>query len=274
MRGVLLTAALSFALACAASSKEAGARDTQSLRALLAEKTTAVELLKARGAAQTAQLAQDRLFIAYLNATTQGEGARLRARMEGVLTTIVGRYGMSGAIVVDRTGEVVVRAGSSDDKTTKYDVKRNPLMLAGFGAKAKAGATKAAKTGLTHIAPVNWRDQNEFVLAAEQGFDAYREVLARNVAPTRYVVLTAPDGAILADTRNDVPKGDKIVAGLSLVALQRAVKDDDKTGHGEVRRGSNAFNVIYQSTAEWTVVAVERVPPPHRCDKDGDRLCG
>lgn len=271
MRGVLLTAALSFALACVVP---AGARDQQSLRALAAEKTAAVELLKARGAAQTAQLAQDRLFIAYLNATTQGEGARLRARMEGVLTTIVGRYGLSGAIVVDRTGEVVVRAGASADKSDKYDVKRNPLMLAGFGAKAKSSETKASKTGLTHIAPVTWRSQNEFVLAAEQGFDAYRDVLARHVGPTQYVVLADKSGATLADTRKDTAKGDKIVADLSLAALQRAVKGDETHGSGEVGRGTETFNIIYQATGEWTVVAVERVPPPHRCGKNGERLCG
>lgn len=273
MRGVLHIAALSAALAFAVAEK-ASAGEAQSLRALLAEKTATVELLKARGAAQTAQLAQDRLFIAYLNATTQGEGARLRARMEGVLTTIIGRYGMSHAVVVDRTGDVVVRAGSGDETTKKYDVKRNPLMLAGFGAKAKSGATKATKTGLSHVAPVTWRGENEFVLAAEQGFDAYREALTRHVDSKRYVVLTDTAGAILADTRKGAAKSDKIVAGLSLSAMKRAVKGEDAAGDGEVRRGSDIFNVIYQSTGEWTVVAVERVPPPYRCDKNGDRLCG
>lgn len=261
-------------LACAAAHQSLAAGETETLRALAIEKAAAVDLLKSRGAAQTAQLAQDRLFIAYLNATTESEGARLRARMEGVLTTILGRYGLSGAIVADRTGAVLVRAGTSDEKSEKLDAKRSPLMLAGFAAAAKNSVTRTTKAGVTHVTPVTWRSQSEFVLAADQSFTAYRDVLARNLSATRYIVLADEDGTILADTRKAPAKADKIAAGMTLAQLKLAVAGHEREGSGTVGRGVDTFNISYQVTGVWTVVAVESVPPPYRCDKNGDRLCG
>lgn len=259
-------------VACALSVAPVRAGDLDVLRAIALEKSAAVSLLKAKGAGQVARLAQDRVFAAYLNASTQGEGVRLRARMTAMFATVSSRFGLHDVALVDRSGELVVRTGAKSGPTAPFDVKRDPVLAAGF---AQAPATAAMITGrdsITFAAPVVWRAQNEFVLSARQDPVAYRTIIARGVPKNVFVVLVDATGHVLADTR--APKSGKLIAGLSLEALRKAVKGTPGEGSGEVVRGKDRFNISYRSAGAWTVIAAKPATLPHRCPNEGTRLCG
>jgi len=275
MRGASSFVVLSGLIACALVVSPVRAGDADAMRALAREKAAAVSILKAKGAKQIATMAQDRVFVAYLNASTQGQGARLRSRMALMFTTLWNRFGLRDIAVVDRAGELVVRVGHAANAPTTFDVKRDPVLSAGFAQKAFGVATVSGADTLSYAAPVVWRDQAEFVLSARQSLGAYRSALARGVSAGSFVVLVDAKGRVLADTRNVAAgaKG-KLVAGLSLEALRRAVKGSRDEGAGEVVRGNERFSVGYQSVGDWTVVAGASLPVPRRCPGAGTRLCG
>jgi len=275
MRGASSFVVLSGLIACALVVSPVRAGDADAMRALAREKAAAVSILKAKGAKQIATMAQDRVFVAYLNASTQGQGARLRSRMALMFTTLWNRFGLRDIAVVDRAGELVVRVGHAANAPTTFDVKRDPVLSAGFAQKAFGVATVSGADTLSYAAPVVWRDQAEFVLSARQSLGAYRSALVRGVSAGSFVVLVDAKGRVLADTRNVAAgaKG-KLVAGLSLEALRRAVKGSRDEGAGEVVRGNERFSVGYQSVGDWTVVAGASLPVPRRCPGAGTRLCG
>src|SRR5215510_9689573 len=111
MGGVSSNRLLSGLVACVLAVAPAAADDFDAVRALAREKAAAVSILRTKAANQVATMAQDRVFIAYLNASTQGEGARLRARMAAMFTTLWNRFGLRDIALVDRSGELVVRVG-------------------------------------------------------------------------------------------------------------------------------------------------------------------
>jgi hypothetical protein len=276
MRGASSFVVLSALFTCALIASPARAGDGDPVRTLAREKAAAVSLLKAKGARQVATMAQDRVFIAYLNASTQGQGARLRSRMVVMFTTLWNRFGLRDVALVDRAGELVVRVGHAPNAPTSYDVKRDPVLSAGLKQKQFEVATIAGADGLTYAAPVIWREQAEFVLSARQSFAAYRKVLARGTASDSFVVLVDAKGQILADTRNGPAAGTraKLVAGLSLEGLRKAVKGSRDEGAGEIARGNERFRVRYLSVGDWTVIAGASVAVPRRCPGAGTRLCG
>lgn len=276
MRGATSFVLLSGLIACALVASPVRAGDVDIVRALAREKAAAVSILKAKGQKQIATMAQDRVFIAYINASTQGQGARLRARMATMFGTLWNRFGLRGVALVDRAGELVIRVGEKPGAPTTFDVKRDPVVSAGFAQAAFKVATIADAETLTYAAPVIWRDRAEFVLSARQSLTVYRKVLTRGTANGVFVVLADAKGRVLADTRNGTADGarGKLVAGLSLEALKRAVKGSRDEGTGEVVRGNERFNVSYQSVGDWTVVAAASVAVPRRCPGAGTRLCG
>lgn len=268
MRGVLLFLTIGAALACA----NARAGQTDAVTALAREKAAAVALMKARAANGVATLAQDRVFGAYLTAATLGEGARMRTRIEAILSTLKGRFGIDGLVLADRSGEVLVRIGSAGPSAEKLDAKSDAMLLSGFAQPARQVALLPQAAGITYATPVVWRDQAEFVLGATQAFASYRGVLARGTGKERFVVLADAKGAVLADTRSGT--NTKVVGSYTLDALKRAVKGTARAGAGELADGSDHFNVSYVAVGEWTVIAAETAEPPRRCSKDGTRLCG
>lgn len=274
MSGASSIRLLSGLVACALAVAPVAADEFDAVRSLAREKAAAVSILKTKAANQIATMAQDRVFIAYLNASTQGQGARLRARMATMFTTLWSRFGLRDIALVDRAGELVVRVGKTRTTPTTFDVKRDPVLIAGFAAKPLATATVASGDALTFAAPVVWRTQGEFVLSARQEFTTYRKAMARGVPKGAFVVLIDAKGNVLADTRKSAGTRGKLVAGLPFDAIKRAVKGTRDAGAGEVLRGSERFKVSYQSVGDWVIVAGEPIAVPHRCPGAGERLCG
>lgn len=276
MRGASTSIVLSGLLACALAASSAVASELDAVKALVREKAAAISLLKTKGAKQIATLAQDRVFVAYLNSSTQGQGARLRARMAAMFTTLWSRFGLREIALVDRAGELVVRVGNRQGAPTTFDVKRDTVLTAAFAQRPNTAAAISGDGALTFAAPVLWRGQAEFVLSARQDYSIYRRTLTRGTRPDAFALIVDAKGQVLADTREGAAAGSrgKLVAGLSLEALRRAVKGSRDEGAGEVARGNERFNVSYLSVGDWTVVAGAAASVPRRCPNAGTRLCG
>ena len=264
--------ALGIILGCALSVSSPSAPAFEDVRALAREKAAAVAILKHKTARQVATLVNDRVFAAYLNATTQGEGARIRARMSAMLTALIDRFGVREAALVDRSGELIVRAGKGDAS----DVAGDPNVKAAFAQNQPGATTTVARGGLTHAAPVVWREQTEFVLRTRQSLDAYRKALRRGVDGARFVLLLDDKGAVLSDTRAASSGGrDKLLAGKSLDRIRKAVKGSLKEGAGEVARGADRYKISYEAVGSWTVLAVEPVTQAAvKCAKGAKPPCG
>jgi hypothetical protein len=273
MAGASSSVALSAILGWALAFAPAVAAETDSLKALAREKAAAVTIMKAKAAAQIARLSGDRVFVAYLNASTQGEGARLRARMASMLSALWNRFGLHEIAVVDRSGVLVVRVGAKRGAPTQFDVKKNAVLAAGFARKPFKTAAIETREAVSFAAPVTVREQAEFVLSARQDVSAYRKVLAYGKGE-RFVVLVDAKGQVLADTRDNAEGRAKLIAGLTLDGLRRAVKGSRNEGGGQVGRGAERYNVRYVAADNWTVIAGEAVAVPRRCPNQGARLCG
>lgn len=280
MGGVRITVALSVALACVWLPSRLQAAD--SLQAIAREKAAAVAILRAKAAHEIATMAQGRLFSAYLTATTQGEGLRIKRRIEAAFAVTSKRFGLGEMMLVDRGGAVIA-ASSSASEGAELNVARDPVLKAGFaGEPRKASSLLTVKAGdptLACFAPVVWRGEKEFVLRAKQDFAAYGALLAKHAGAKTFVILADGNGVILSDTRPTivrpgVKRGPFTIAGLSLKALRGAVKGTATEGFGEVANKMERFAVAYQAVGDWVVVAAQTIAPPHRCPQDGDRLCG
>ena len=290
MRGVTLIAALGIVLG-AWSAACADASELDGVRTLAREKAAAIGLMRTKAADILTTVAQDRLFGAYLNATTQGEGARVRTRIAQALATFIRRFGLTSFQLIDRSGVVVTYVSTTKvPPDTQVDVQKDRLLAAGFAAEAPVVASVVVRRpdvsgwSMSLSAPVNWHGQTEYVLRAEQDQAAYRRVLGLGLDSKRYVLLADERDQILLDSRpkgsagDDAPTpGGKLaltIAGQSLPALRRLLGGGADEGSGLVSRRNENFNVSYRKVGDWTVVAVEPVLPPRRCTKDGERLCG
>jgi len=249
----------------------ARAHAANDLRILAREKAAAVALLRARASDEIATIAQARVFSAYLNASTQGEGLRIKRRMEAALATLRGRFGLAQAQLIDRSGEVIAAAPA---RLGTLDVAKDAALKAGFALDAYKVTSLPGKQRIMLAAPVVWQGEREFVVRAEQDLSAYQSLLKRDAAPRRHVVLTDGASTILADTREQNDAAAATVAGVPLKGLRAALKGSAQEGHGEIARGNERFIVAYQASGDWLVVVVEAVAPPHRCPGRGERLCG
>lgn len=273
MRGVVLFIVVGGLLASACGASPTQASDLAAVQSLAREKAAAVSILRRKASNQIATLAQDRIFIAYLNAPTQGQGARLRTRMAAMLTTLWNRFGLRGFALVDRSGVVVLRMDAAPNAPATLDVAHDPVLAAGFAQAPLSAATIAGADALTFAAPVVWRRQAEFVLSGRQDLAVYRRAISRGVTSGAFVALVDGKGRVLADTRTVAPAG-TLVAGLSLEALRRAIKGSAVEGAGDIARGGANYFVSYQRAGDWTIVAGAPVPVPRRCLDGGTRLCG
>lgn len=286
MRGDRLVAALSVAFLGAWTASCAVAADIEGVRALAREKAAAVGLMRDKAANIIATVSQDRMFVAYLNATTQGEGARLRTRIEQALATQIRRFGLREFQLIDRSGALVTYVAAAKapiDQTV--DLKTDKLLSSRFAltsAITNSTVVRGPETPdwfISHSVPVIWHGQAEFVLRAEQDSAAYKRALAPSGAAHRYVVLADQSGQILSDSRAPVAaeagKAQALsIAGQNLKTLRHTLGGKNEEGSGVVSLRNETFNVSYRAVGDWTVVAVEPVVPPRRCAKNGDRLCG
>lgn len=255
------------------------------MRALAREKAAAVSIMREKAANQIGMLAQDRLFGAYLNATTQGEGVRLKRRIETAFETINSRFGLSEVSLIARDGAVVAHvAGSASAVSGEFKLVKDAVLMAGLALDAMKVSTLVIANGdragyaILHVAPVVWRGNKELVVRGEQDLGAYKAVLSSGVGAGRYVALIDETRSILSDTGTN-PGAQRAtaklsVAGLSFDAIRNAVKGTADEGNGEVARANKRFNVAYRSVGRWTIVAVEAASLPRRCPADGARLCG
>ena len=272
MRGASSSLVLSLVAGCALALAPARSSDLDTVKALAHEKAAAVSILRTKAANQIAMLARDRIFIAYLNASTQGQGARLRTRIATIFSALWNRFGLGEIALVDRAGVLVVRTGNTRNAPSEFDTKRDPVLKAGFAQAHLTAATVADAEALTFAAPVVWRRQPEFVLSGRQELTAYRKILARGLPRNRFVALVDTKGQVLADTRETADGN--VVAGLSLNAVRRELKGSNDEGAGEVARGNARFYVSYLRAGDWTIVAGAPAPLPRRCPNAGARLCG
>ncbi|MCE9523361.1 MAG: cache domain-containing protein [Alphaproteobacteria bacterium] len=259
----------------------AGASELDGVRALAREKAAAVGLMRAKAANILTAVSQDRLFAAYLNATTQGEGARVRTRIEHALATFIHRYGFNSFQLIDRSGAVVTYVSTAKAAAVaQVDVVKDRGLASGF-AQQKMGVVSTVmrpaggtEWDMSIVAPISLRGQTEFVLRAEQDGAAFQRVLALGSDAKRYILLLDEHDQLLYDSRPLKSATPLAIAGQSPAALRRALGGKGAEGSGLVGRPNEKFNVSYYKTGDWTVIAVEPVLPPRRCTKDGDRLCG
>lgn len=270
MRGVsVLLAAGTLSLALTLNAR-ADAQPFAAVERLAQEKAAAVELLKHRAERQVALAAGDRLFAAYLNTASLAEAARVQPRIAALLATLIDRYGIRDASVADRSGVFLARAGNYDRALDSLDPKTDPLLLQGFAAAGRRAETVQTKLHLNLVAPVQYREQTEFVLSARQDFTSYRKALAHGLQPDRFVALLDAHGVILADSRTGASGGTAIVANLTLTAIRQAAPK----GTAEMTGGEARYRVSHRAVGDWTIAAFERMPAPRRCYAEGARLCG
>lgn len=280
MGGVRTFLALVLALGCVCPPARAA-----DMRALAREKAAAVSIMREKAANQIGTLAQDRLFGAYLNATTQGEGVRLTRRIESAFAAINSRFGLSEVSLIARDGAVVAHvAGRASAVSGEFKLVKDTVLMAGLALDAMKVSTLVIANGdragyaISHVAPVVWRGNKEFVVRGEQDLGAYQAVLSSGVGTGRYVALIDETRSILSDTGTN-PGAQRAtaklsVAGLSFDAIRKAVNGTADEGNGEVARANKRFDVAYRSVGPWTVVAVQAASLPRRCSADGARLCG
>lgn len=273
MRGVVLFLIASGLVAGALNAPAAQAEELGALSKLAREKAEAVSLLKANASNQVATLAQDRIFMTYLYASTQSEGARLRERMAAMFTALWGRFGLREIALFDVSGARVVRVGNTRNAPGRLDVKSDPVLRAALAQRPFATAAILDGDAIIYATPVRSRTRAEFVLSGRQAFAAYATELSRGAPAGVFVALVDGKGAILADTRN-AGSANVVVAGLSLDALRRAVGGTNEEGAGEVARGNEHYYVSYRAAGDWTVVTGATSPGPRRCSNAGARLCG
>ncbi|MEQ1866380.1 MAG: hypothetical protein ABL996_17210 [Micropepsaceae bacterium] len=280
MGGVRIFLALVLALGCVGAPALA-----DDMRTLAREKAAAVSIMREKAAKQICILAQDRVFGAYLTATTQGEGVRRKRRIEAAFATINTRFGLREVTLIARDGVVVAHVAKGAHAVSgEFNLVKDTMLMAGFALDAMNVSTLVVANGdkagyaISHVTPVAWHGDKEFVLRGEQDMGAYKAVLASGVGEGRYVALIDETRSILSDAgTNPGAQGVSAklsVAGFSFDGIRRAVKGSADAGSGEIALANKRFNVGYQSLGRWTIVAVEAAAPPRRCASDGARLCG
>ena len=271
MRGDFCTVILGLSLACGLGIAPSAATGIQ---AVAQEKAAAVSIIKSRAQKYTATLAQGRLFSAYLNASTMSEGARLRTRIGNSFKALESRYGMRDFTVVDRSGELFVHVGPALASSRKRNVKKDPVLSAGFAQPERAVAVVVDQDHVTYASPVMRRGEKEFVLCIEQELSAYDKVLAYGLAKTFYVVVVDKQGRVLSDSRAH-PSSSKpsTIEGLTLDEMRNQVGGSLAEGTGRIVTNGTLFNISYQTVGDWTVVAVELLPAPQECLRTGEDKC-
>ena len=204
MRGALISFSAGLCLATAIPALPAAASGTQTI---VQEKAAAIGIVRTKARKYTASLAQGRLFHAYLSASTQSEGDRLKGRILASLKGLQNRYGLNDFTVIGRDGEVFAHIGSQPAATEKRNVKKDPILVAGFAQEAHTVSTLMDDDAVTYIAPVVLNGEREFVISIEQDLSAYEKVLALGLGRSLYVVIIDPAGNVVSDSNGSGAAG-------------------------------------------------------------------
>jgi hypothetical protein len=103
---------------------------------------------------------------------------------------------------------------------------------------------------------------------------AYDRVLALGLSRPFYVLVVDAAGTILSDSRTSTPDTKAgIAGGLTLAQLRHDLGAGATEGTGLVTRDGAQFNISYQTVGEWTVIAVEALPPSTTCLRTGEKEC-
>jgi hypothetical protein len=271
MRGALISFSAGLCLATAIPALPAAASGTQTI---VQEKAAAIGIVRTKARKYTASLAQGRLFHAYLSASTQSEGDRLKGRIMASLKGLQNRYGLNDFTVIGRDGEVFAHVGSQPTATEKRNVKKDPVLVAGFAQEAHTVSTLMDDDAVTYIAPVVLNGEREFVISIEQDLSAYEKVLALGLGRSLYVVIIDPAGNVVSDSNGSGAAGKKaLIAGLTFDELRQQISASGTEGTGVVSKDGKFFNVSFQTVDDWTVVAIEQAPQDATCLRNGNRSC-
>ena len=271
MRGALLSLAAGIFLA---SIWVSSAGTVPSVLAIIKEKAAAVSIVRQKAKKYAASLAQGRLFNAYLTAATANEGERLKARILTSLKALENHYGLQNFTVIDRSGELFLHAGKEPAPTEKRNMKKDPVLVAGFASDAPPVSTLMQQNSVTYVAPVTRNGQKEFVLSIEQNLTAYEKVLTLGLAKTFYVVIINAKGDIISDSRGAANAGKQaLIAGLTIEQLQTELRGNTNEGTGIVSKDGTLFTVAYQTVDDWTVVAIAQSKLAEACLRTGDETC-
>lgn len=263
MRGAFVFVALALGLATPSSAS--------TVEAVVRQKAAAVSIFRTKARKYAATLAQGRLFNAWLNASTQSEGERLRSRIGLAFKALESHYGMHDFTVVDRSGDLFLHVGKTDAPAAKRNLKTDPILAAGFAQNERQVASVMEKDSVTYVSPVTHQGEKEFVLSIQQDLSAYDKVLSLGLAKPFYVLVVDAKGTVLSDSRGPARK--PFTANLSLDALRKDLGGSATEGTGIVINNGALFNISYQTAGEWTVVAIEPVQTPSTCLRTGERQC-
>ncbi len=271
MRGALIKLSAGLCLATALPAQPATASSTE---AIVQQKAAAIAIVRTKARKYTASLAQGRLFHAYLSASTQSEGDRLKARIVASLKALQNRYGLNEFTVVGRDGEVFAHIGHEPAAPGKRDLKKDPVLAAGVAQPAQTVATLMDHDAVTYVAPVVRNGELEFVISIEQDLSAYEKVLTLGLGRSLYVVIIDPAGNVVSDSNGSAAAGKKaLIAGLTLEELRQQISANGNEGTGVVSRDGHFYNVSFQTVDDWTVVAIEQAPQDATCLRNGNRSC-
>lgn len=271
MRGALITFSAGLCLATAIPASSVAASSTQ---AIVQQKAAAIAIVRTKARKYTASLAQGRLFHAYLSASTQSEGDRLKARIVSSLKALQNRYGLNDFTVVGRDGELFAHIGDQTQAPGKRNLKKDPVMATGIAQEPHTVTTLMDDDAVTYIAPVVRNGELEFVISIEQDLSAYEKVLTLGLGRSLYVVIIDPVGNVVSDSNGSAAAGKKaLIAGLTLDELRQQISATGTEGTGVVSRDGQFFNVSFQTVEDWTVVAIEQAPQDATCLRNGNRSC-
>jgi hypothetical protein len=129
------------------------------------------------------------------------DAKRRRPPQSRILSSLKGlqnRYGLNDFTVIGRDGEVFAHIGSQPAATEKRNIKKDPILVAGFAQEAHTVSTLMDDDAVTYIAPVVLNGEREFVISIEQDLSAYEKVLALGLGRSLYVGAVKPDEALAA----------------------------------------------------------------------------
>ena len=270
MRGALIVLVTGLALTLGGTARPGNASTIQDV---VQQKAEAVSIVKSKARKYAASLAQGRLFSAYLMASTQSEGERLKSRITSSFKALENHYGMRNFTVVDRAGDLFLHVGATETSTAKRNLKTDPILVSGFAPDGPSVRSLMEKDAVTYVSPVIHNGEKEFVLSIEQDLSAYEKVLTLGLAKSLYIVVIDSQGNVISDSHGPANAGKQaLIAGMTFDKLRQQIGGATE-GTGVVSKDGQLFNVSYETVDDWTVVAIEQSKTKSACLRNGANTC-
>ncbi|MEQ1753695.1 MAG: cache domain-containing protein [Micropepsaceae bacterium] len=252
----------------------AGPCNASTIRDVVQQKAEAVSIVKSKARKYAVALAQGRLFSAYLMASTQSEGDRLKSRISSSFRALENHYGMRNFTVIDRSGELFLHVGPTQAPAGKRNLKTDPVLVSGFSQELSSVTSLMEKDTVTYVSPVVHNGEKEFVLSIEQDLSAYEKVLTLGLAKSFYVVVIDSRGNIISDSHGAENAGKQaLIAGMTFDRLRQEISGSANDGTGVVSKDGQLFNVSYETVDDWIVVAIEQSNAASACLRNGVNTC-